>query len=231
MEGSDQPSDDVPGTDLVKVNVSGISIDLGLADFIGRVIGEPLEQAGGILRDLLGMVRFELSLKLLRRAQRKLEEAGLDHAPLRPISLTRLLPILESGSVESEASMQERWAALLASAIVDPEGVPPAFPEILRQLEPREAALLDALFEAAMGDGGLSGEWRMRHLAASDLADVLGLRAEGYDIAINNLIRLRVCSPVNNATFGGAVEDLSQVVLTGFGYAFVRACRSPSPAR
>jgi hypothetical protein len=227
VEQPEQPDDGGPGRERVKLNV-GVNLDLGLGDLIGRVVGAPLQRASDLLCDVLGVARFELSLKLFRRAQRKLEEAGIAQQELGPVDLSRLLPILEWGSTASDESMQDRWASLLANALADPEGVPPSFPETLRQLAPREAALLEGVFDSAMADGGELGEWRLRQVEASALADAVGMVGEAYDVAIKNLLRLRVVSAVNATYPGSTREDTSKAILTGLGYAFVRACRSPT---
>jgi hypothetical protein len=100
---------------------------------------------------------------------------------------------------------------------------------MLRQLAPREAALLDALFDEAMANGGHAGGWRDKQLPAAELAEAVGLTGDAYDVAINNLYRLRACNPINVMYPGATAEDPKLAQLTGFGYAFVRACRSPEP--
>jgi hypothetical protein len=125
-----QPDQQEPGTDLVKVEVPRpalINVELGVGEFLGRVLGRPLEQAGGVLADLLGMVRFEMSIPYLKRAQRVLRGAGLEQEPLPPVDLTKLLPILEWGSLEAEeSSMREQWDNLLANALLAGEEAHPA---------------------------------------------------------------------------------------------------------
>ena len=232
----DEPIDEQePGTDLVKVEVPRpalVSVELGVGEFLGRVLGRPLEQAGGVLADLLGIVRFEMSIPYLKRAQRVLRDAGLDQEPLPPVDLTKLLPILEWGSLQpAESSMREQWDNLLANALVACEEAHPAYADILRQLAPREAALLDGLFDQAMADGGELGSWGQKNLPAAELTERVGLTVEANDVARNNLFRLRVCRPINVPYPGSTAEDPARVLLIGFGNAFVRACRPPAPGR
>jgi hypothetical protein len=210
------------GTGVVKVT---LGLDL---DFIARALGQPLEQAGGILADLLGMVRFELSLRLLRRARRKLAEAGLEQEPLRPVSLSRLLPILEWGSTESDESLGERWAALLANFVVDEDRVPPSFPDVLRAMTPGEARLLDAIYDGVTNPGALPENIAV--LARSnvyELAKELGVGGPA-DVALENLVRLRLVTyPFKPGPV--ASQDPSRATITRFGGAFVVACRTPTP--
>jgi hypothetical protein len=238
---------DAPGRGLVPVvkptlslSIASPTIDLGLADLIGRVIGRPLDQISGILADLIGVVRFELSLRLWERAKRKLEAAGLSAAPTEPVSLARLLPILESGAIEPDGSMQDRWASLLANAIADVKSVVPAFAEILRQLTPLDAHLLDALHDAAVGDdpslhlayGGQqrvaeSATWRSRVVDLSAVGGRQGLTRVEMELAVDNVLRLRLCSEPLGMIYRGPDVELPGVVLTALGRAFVRACRDP----
>jgi hypothetical protein len=211
---------ETPSTELV-VNVSGIN--LGLGRLIGNVVGPPAAQAAGILTDLLGTFRFEMSLKLLARARRKIEEAGLEHEPVGPVSLPKVLPMLESGSVETDESLQDRWAGLLANAVLSPEAVPPSFAEILRQLSAHEAALIDRFFDAVMQIDEPS-DWRARRGELPHFGAAVGLEGQALQVAQENLARLGLC--FGEPLLGGG-ESFDSASLTVTGYAFVRACRGP----
>ena len=218
-----------PSTELVKVEVPRpalINVELGVGEFIGRVLGRPLEQAGGVLADLLGMVRFELSIPYLKRAQRLLRDAGLEQVPLQPVSLARLLPILEWGSTEPEEPLQDRWASLLANVLHQPDDVARAFPDILRQLDSLDARMLDALHDAtarwARGADEWAASWATHHFEAP-----LGLPAGTVGLArLENLVRLGLCFFTQQRGLRGQ-DARDRVLLTEFGIAFVNACRPP----
>jgi hypothetical protein len=59
------------------------------------------------------------------------------------------LPILEASSVESDESLQERWAGLLATASEQADSLSPSFIETLKQLTPSEARTLNTWFDFA----------------------------------------------------------------------------------
>jgi hypothetical protein len=124
------------------------------------------------LRDLLVDV-FDSSFRyrwapykarLLMRAAEKVRESGL---PPQAMDDRLLFTVLEHGGFEEDADMQERWASLLANSVIG-TAVPPALPEILRQLEPVEARFLDRLFDAdelcVLGDIPGYRELQPRHL-------------------------------------------------------------------
>jgi len=158
-----EESEDVPGTDVVRlpghnIKLPGQEVDRAVADLVTRLVGGSMEHAVGLLTDVLGFVRFSAALKLLKAAQRQVDKAGLEQAELGPVDPSTFLPILEFGSTVGDESMQARWATLLANALATPDAVPPAFAETLRQLAPREAALLDGLVDSALADRGELGE-------------------------------------------------------------------------
>lgn len=89
--------------------------------------------------------QLKTQVKLLTKAVElatKVRALGIRTA--EPIDNRLLRAVLEDGSLEPDDEMHDRWAALLVSAAAG-VAVPPAFPEVLRQLEPIEARLLDRL--------------------------------------------------------------------------------------
>jgi hypothetical protein len=220
MSGHDEEQE--PGTNVVKFN-TGVTVDFGsVAALVSRMVGYPIEQAAGILGDLLGSVRFGLSIRLLERAQRKLANAGIEQEALPAVDLSRLLPILEWGSVASDSGLQDQWANLLSNALVDPDGVPPSYPDILRLLTPQEAAILNGIYEQA-------GEtWMESAYEPEIIAIGLGFPSgERVILAAENLLRLRLVRS-RSLTFPGATEEDSKLILTHLGHDFVEMCRPPT---
>jgi hypothetical protein len=77
------------------------------------------------------------------RAQEMLRQAGVQPGP---VPLKIIVPLLQYASLEQDADLQERWAALLANSSHPSYSVQPSFPDILRQLAPADARFLDAIF-------------------------------------------------------------------------------------
>jgi hypothetical protein len=95
--------------------------------------------------------RLKRRARLAREVLAEWEKWGV--APKR-VPLKVLAPIFDGASLEEDEDMHERWKWLLLNAS-DPNAktrVPPSFPEILKQLSPAEAKLLDALYDWTLNE-------------------------------------------------------------------------------
>ena len=158
-----------------------------ISEFVNKLLGPSVEQAGGLLGTEAAYVRLKRWVKTMEKAKALLERAGVDpHDVPRPI----LMPIFGAMSDEENESMADRWAALLANAASDTDAeVPPRFPSILRDLSPEEARLLDAMHDKTS-------------IRALDLANELGLGPR-WPIAFDNLVGLRLAvHPLSSALLG-----------------------------
>ncbi|MGA2325079.1 MAG: Abi-alpha family protein [Bryobacteraceae bacterium] len=131
--------------ELVKAGSEGLSkgiLDSLLAPFHALTmkfcgeLGEALGSYGTLLR-------MKIGLKVMKRAEEMLVNAGIE-----PRSMPRkiFVPLLEDASLEDDRGLQERWAALLANAATD-SCILPSFPDILRQLSCRDAVFLNAILD------------------------------------------------------------------------------------
>jgi Abortive infection alpha len=213
-----------------KAHQSDAELPPEAGEFLARVSGGPLHEIGAWLGDHVRVWRVQRQIGILERAQRDLLDTGRNP---RQVKWNVLFPLLEAGSLEDDPEMAERWAALLANA-ADPEAteVPPSFPDILKQLSPAEARILDAVF-GALVEGG---EDAILHGARVRLA--LGVDEETYTVAVENLYRERLLKPVSvkldfiePADTRYATDTLETVMLTALGEAFVRACRRDGTSR
>ena len=149
-----------------------------------------------------------------------------------------LLPLLEAGSLEEDESLAEKWSALLANA-TDPaaEAVPPAFPEILRQLSSDDARLLDHMVHVP----ATTGRPRipvtvLQHQLQALLRTGPIQEPERFSVALDNLLRLRLATehtytPPTRRPMSAAVSmsepaplRIPGVRVTALGAAFARAC-------
>ncbi|MFL5961024.1 MAG: Abi-alpha family protein [Gaiellaceae bacterium] len=141
MSGPDDPKE------LVKATAEGVTegaVRAALEPFVA-----PIAETGQIVTDLIRFQRWKLQHWILGKATEFLEARGLEP---KQVSLKVLVPLLEAASLEDEGDqeMHIRWAALLANAAAGDGGVPvsPAFPKILGEITPTEAAILDLLADA-----------------------------------------------------------------------------------
>jgi hypothetical protein len=192
--------------------------DPGVQEFVGAVVGSPAVEAGAWLADSIRYKRWKSQLKILTKAQRDLANAGIDP---QTVDLSVLVPLLELGSLTEDEDLQNRWAALLANAAEGNGTVPPAYPSILSQLAPRDARVLDAIYE------WVGGEYRTKAVPISEVAEGVEVIGEWAELAVENLQRLRLVKP-SSLTFPGAVqESFDEGFLTALGYDFVYHCRPP----
>ncbi|HWW90436.1 MAG TPA: hypothetical protein VNY35_06635 [Solirubrobacteraceae bacterium] len=163
----------------------------------------PSQEFWGALTNGIHYHFYPRVVKQAMAAAEKIEQSGLPRRAYSGIQDRLLRAILEGGSLENDEGMQARWANLLANALTEsPAEVHVAFPGILSDLTPGEAAFLDALPAPA-------GTIKLR----DDEADFL---------ALANLTRLQLVDykqgfPLNRV----------EVLCTPMGWAFLQACRAP----
>jgi hypothetical protein len=209
-----------------------VSDTLGEAKaFLGKIASPPAEEFGLFLGDEVRFYRFKKQVKLLTDAQEILKQAGVDP---KKVPLKTLFPILEGASLEEDESMSARWAALLATA-ANPKStitVQPSFPEILKQLSPLEAKILDLIFDMINQIGIPRAEWPSRGAVGKSVRDLLQLQEQNFEIAIDNLYRLRLCSPpstkldfIDNKEHRFQLSTKDLICITELGFSFVSACK------
>jgi hypothetical protein len=117
-------------------------------DLISSLFGPAAREAGLMLQDHIKVYRKEGQFRLYIRTMEKLKALGV--TPQR-VPLKLLFPIIENASVEEDDDLQDRWASLLANAAnpANADGIPASFVNILRELSPRQAKYLDALYDYA----------------------------------------------------------------------------------
>lgn len=206
-------------------------------EFLEKIAGPPAEEFGLFLGDQVRLFRFKKQVKLLADAKEILNQAGADP---KKVPLKTLCPILEGASFEDDESMSARWAALLATA-ANPQStiaVQPSFPEILKQLSSLEAKILDLIFDMINQRGISRAEWASRGAAGKSVRDLLQLQERDFEIAIDNLYRLRLCSPpstrldfIDNKEHRFQLSTKSLICITELGFSFVSACKTSVDAK
>ena len=222
---------DTDGNPLTSI----INLANAAKEFLGKLVTPSIEELGLLIGDQVRSYRFRKQIQILTKARDILEKAGIDP---RQVSLKTLVPILEHGSLEEEESMVDRWASLLANA-ADPTAtvkVEPSFTEILKQLSPREAQILDSIYNLVQSIPIPREEWIQRGALAESLKEVLRISEQNFEIAVDNLFRLRLCAPpstrldfIDDKTKRFQLNMKDIVCLTEFGQAFVTACRRQGP--
>lgn len=198
---------------------------------INRLLGPSFDEVGAMIADKVRIYRWESQLKLLKKTFSILEAAGI-HEPR--INIKVLLPLLETASLEDNEDMSARWASLLASAAdpKDQNGSEATFVEILKQLSPNDALVLDVFYEQIEQYNKPETEWAEHGVQIPILQKMLDLNNSRFNMVLDNLLRLRLVSyPSVNLNSVNGNEVRFQVMSAGIlcathlGNAFSKACR------
>jgi hypothetical protein len=197
------------------------------AKSVGAVVGALADNSNalGPVREYATYVEARLHLRHLPRlAERamavaeKIKESGLPRCAFEALDEPLVTAILEGMAEETSPDLQTAWENLLVNALTDDSSeVRRAFPEILRQLDPKDAQILDALAR--------------RTSDATHLEDELDLDDRDA-VSLDNLTALELVRPVYRTptTVGSITIDPSTIAAYVFnerGWAFVKACRAP----
>lgn len=181
---------------------------------------DPVREVTAWVTDLIRYRRLPHQAKLLVDAAEKIKASGL---PPSAVEDKFLKAVMEEGPFEDDSSMQERWSNLLANAAISNDGhLKIAFPKILSELEPEEAALLDYLAQQTSDKS-----FRTKKFSASE-------PGSGEQLPeLDNLNRLGLIHYVRYmpATWDSISDEnatISGFRFTGLGWEFVQACRNPA---
>ena len=211
--------------------------------WVNKVIGEPTAELGGMLTDKLRLSRAIRVLDLQQQWEDELTLRGITEP--RPIPPKFALPIIENASIEHDDTLFTLWRNLLVTGS-DPTAtseVKAAFIDVMRGLDPLDAVILKAIYEAITGGKAIPAKFT---ISAQRLYEWLTRESkideQDYDVSIENHIRLRCIQPVIDEipiripdphTGRQHVEKLSRgygssmIELTPLGQAFVEACVLP----
>lgn len=213
------------------------------SDMIRRIAGPLADEIGETIGVHARGYRIKQAVKVLKETQRMLIDAGISPHAVPP---RLFLPIVESASVQDDEDLHMRWAALLANAAAIPDSVHPSYIEVLRQLTPKDAKLLDELYDECMRKGGRrvqawSGitwaERERRTIAGENTQEQfdnlvrVGLIATEYELD-DSKIKVGLPQIGRGGVAAKRVKVKAQLDsadhLTDFAMRFVKACRAPT---
>lgn len=204
-----------------------------LEEFLRTIAGPAAEEVGLLLKDKVRMYRYGNQLKMLAKAQKMAQDAGVSP---RSVPLRTLLPLLEAASLEDDDDLSTKWASLLVNAATtnSPHTIYPSFPHILTQLSPRDAKLLDAIYDTTCRSGSKPGVFAEVGASRKLIMQNMGMSAEEFDVITDNLIRLGLCSGaaikldfVEPKDLMFQIKGKEVILLTQLGHEFVKACQQP----
>ncbi|MCL4852992.1 MAG: DUF2806 domain-containing protein [Bryobacteraceae bacterium] len=157
------------------------SVDLAQKEtesFLNVVLGEPLREVGGLLKDKVSARRHRNLVKIVLAAKECLSRAGVSP---KEVPLKIIHPLLDAASLEEEPALQDLWAKLLANC-ADPERKQPIstiFLNVLRELTVVEAQFLDHIVSKAIARSAEMQKRREKkeHLSYEDPTEIGNLGA------------------------------------------------------
>ena len=155
-----EPTSDVSGAVKETAKAAGKAID-GVREFggfISKCVAGPLEQGMGIFEDKLKYMRWDRQLRLMQRAEHRMNELGFSF-PTRPIPLKLAIPLLEAASLEDDDYLQDLWVRLMVGAATgtSPQTLTRAHIAILEQLSRPDVEVLLKVQEVPFEDGVITG--------------------------------------------------------------------------
>ncbi len=216
------------------------------AGFVATELAKPsLKRAGEAIEHFLFGNKTEEKKAILKNAAAMLAEVG--ETPQK-VPGRILFEVLEHGSWEEEPELQRKWAALLANAAssTDANKILPAFAELLRQLTPIQAQILDWMFDQAYDSTIGFPSWP--DFPRKDLETRFKLVPEDYALFISDMDRLQILEGRRDTTIPPHLamtpeqmqaliigrwdtrEKYNLVSFTTLGIRFMFACTSPKRA-
>jgi hypothetical protein len=120
----------------------------GSGSYLADILGDlPKDFLGQLIGDRVKARRIEKAAVLWKKTQERLRDLGV-HEP-EPPSLKFAIPILEAAVDEDNEGLQDLWARLLAASM-DPkrrDGMRQSFVETVKQMDPMDALVLEAIRE------------------------------------------------------------------------------------
>jgi hypothetical protein len=209
-----------------------------VGDILRKIVGPLADEMGESMGVVARHYRYKLAVKMYQKTERMLLDAGLQPHSVPP---RLFLPIIENASMQDDEDLHTRWAALLANAATSPDLVHPSFIEVLRQLTPKDAELLDELCDSCVGRRSrtvqpwvrsISNAERVRRMAAGENPEEafenvtrLGLIGTSYELD-DSKIKVGFRRGDNDVKVRAELD--SDDYLTDFAYRFVQACRAPA---
>lgn len=144
-QSADRYNGDMSDDDSASLIKAGIEqLMRPIQELLDKLLGPAATAVGDSLGDSAKVWRFKRQLRLLNEVKRMIEDSDRD---IKPVATRLFFPVLQAASIEDDDDMQSRWAALIANEAVDVGSVHPSFIEILRQLAPQDARLLDMIYD------------------------------------------------------------------------------------
>lgn len=230
-------SDEENAALVIKTGVEQLLVPLH--KLLDQLLGPAATAVGLSFGDQAEVWRVKRKLRFLKEIKRLLDEADSD---IKPIATKLFFPVYEAASIEDDDDMQTRWAALIANEATKIGSVHPSFIEILRQMSPDDARLLDRLYDRCITMLTRAVTPWAESITQAEMEQRVQAGENPY-IPFKNLVRLGLIETVytidskkvqihstqgRSSKFDGKLEHHNE--LADIAYLFVQACRAPKPS-
>lgn len=183
-----------------------------------------------VITQLLTPISKLLGEKGLAHFQQIIERVKelLNGREAQPVDAKFFASWAPAAALESDETLTEMWARLLASATdpISEAQVQVGFIEVLRQLEPSDTTILNWLYLRSGKDLIAYDEVYDTYLLDTDVFNSMGYR-EGR-ASFENLVRLRLCTEAEAVLRIPPKTSGYKRCATDFGFRFMQACAAPS---
>lgn len=198
-----------------KIDITSTAIEKGIdlvKGFVEKLVGASIEETGLLIADNIKLIRFKNQLKILSKAQKIVQESGIN---IKQISLKQLVPLLEYSSLEDDETLQDKWTNLLVNFIDSNEKYESTiFPFILNQLSSKEVIELDEIYNK-------NNSFYMNRIIVSGVTKSNFIRLGLVELIIDTSTTQR--KSFSNYLMGSTGN---QVKITELGKEFVECCSS-----
>jgi hypothetical protein len=210
-----------------------------IQELLDKLLGPAATAVGDSLGDSAKVWRFKRQLRHLKEIKRMIDASDKD---IKPVATRLFFPVLQAASIEDDDDMQSRWAALIANEAIDVGTVHPSFIEILRQLAPQDARLLDSIYDHCIAMRTKTAKPWVGSVTMAE-RDKRRQAGENPEESFTTLVRLGLVQPTYKLTdgkkqlkiVGGQAQVFKDQKLKGeyelsdVAFKFVAACRAPKP--
>lgn len=113
MNEIEEPSKAV--AEVAKFGTTTVEASVKLGGFFAKVLGEPFQDAVGLLGDRLKLYRYQNQVVIMDKVNKTLDERGVSKT--KPIPPKFAIPIMEYASLEEDESLQDMWCNLIANSL------------------------------------------------------------------------------------------------------------------
>ena len=210
-----------------KLGQAVIEAGSDLAKYVGRALGTVPEDLVGLsFGDRLRVKRIENVTRMFREAEARLDNRNVEHR--EEINTKLIGPLLEAMSEESDETLQDLWAQLLANAMDPNSGVSlqRVLIDTLRRFEPIDAVVLG--YYATADNPGFR--------SPAQVADSMNWRPTECAVSIQRLENLRCLDDVSRDNVGrpgltrSTRSTLSGPSWAALAWPSLRSSTRPSPS-